>query len=138
MNGPQEITAEQPPDQLKSENPASKAIQSSSDSESEEVDMESDSEDETPSPTNAVRAAVDDIVNIYHVVLNEKQTRRWQRADEADKKAKQNAVEASVGSKQVDEGPVERQAEVGQVAQTSNEPKQRNEVKIVKQNTKLS
>jgi hypothetical protein len=134
-NGPfqdQEIVIERPPDQMKSENPASKAIQSSSDSESDDVDMESDSDDETPPPRNAVRSAADDLVNVYHLVLNEKQTRRRQRADEADKKAKQNAVEVSADSKQVDEGQVERQAEVGQVDQTSSEPKQINEVQIVK------
>ena len=58
-------------------------------------------------PRSAVRAAADDLVNKYHLVLNKKQTRRRQKADEADKKAKQTesvkVVEASADNEKVAE-----------------------------------
>src|SRR5208282_1195318 len=95
----QEITAEQPPDKLESEN---RAISTES---------ESDEDDEIL-PRNAVRSAVDDLVNAFHLVLNKEQTRRRLKADQADEKAKQTAskkaVKASVATKQA----IESQAAV--------------------------
>jgi len=98
----QEITAEQPPDKLESEN---RAIRTES---------ESDEDDEIL-PRNAVRSAADDLVNTFHLVLNKEQTRRRLKADQADEKAKQTAdsagekaVKASVATKQA----VESQAAV--------------------------
>jgi len=101
------MVAERSPDQPKSLNSASKAVSNSSDSESEDVDVQSESEDELPPPRNAVRVAIDDTLNEYHMVLNKKQTKRRQKADKADELAKQKeivvaekAVETSVGKKQ--------------------------------------
>jgi len=113
-NGPsqdQEITAIKSQDQLESVNRADQSksgnsTSSSEDTETEDVDIDSESDDEVP-PRSADRAAADDLVNKYHLVLNKNQTRRRQKADEADKKAKQTevekVVEASADNEKVEE-----------------------------------
>ena len=124
-NGPfqdQEMVAvRSPDDQPKSINSASKAVSSSSDSETEDVNVqgesEDESEDELPPPRNAIRAAIDETLDEYHMVLGKNETKRRQKADKADELAKQKkageaekAVETNVGQKQA----VEKQAVVKQ------------------------
>ena len=71
----QEMVAERSPDQPKSINSASKAVRSSSDSETEDVNVQSESEDELPPPRNAIRAAIDETLDEYHMVLGKKRNK---------------------------------------------------------------
>ena len=130
-----------PDDQPKSINSASKAVSSSSDSETEDVNVqgesEDESEDELPPPRNAIRAAIDETLDEYHMVLGKNETKRRQKADKADEMANQKkageaekAVETNVGQKQA----AEKQAVVKQTVVKKAAIKQtvaKNEVVIV-------
>jgi len=108
--------------------------QSSNSSESEDVDMESDSEQHLP--RGAVRAAAADIVYTYHLVLTREQTRRRQKADEADRRAKQKESDQAVAEVESDKPVESSQGEEVEQSEAKKAEKQvevrpKNEVVIV-------